>query len=200
MTMEKPLPKRKSIRLKDFNYNSRGAYFITICTNQRRKILSRIVGGDVLDAPFRDVLDAPFRDVLDAPSVKGDVLDAPPHIELLPHGKIADKYINQLNDFYNDIKIDKYVIMPNHIHLIIFVLDNGASRTSPPTKQHSSVSRFVSTFKRFCNRECGYNIWQRYYNDHVIRNQKDYENHLKYIYENPIRWHYDELYTGEGET
>ena len=127
--MEKPLPKRKSIRLRDFDYNSCGAYFITICTNQRRKILSRIVvGGDVLDAPSvkGDVLDAPSvkGDVLDAPSVKGDVLDALPHIELLPHGKIADKYINQLNDFYNDIKIDKYVIMPNHIHLIIFVLDN----------------------------------------------------------------------------
>ena len=71
----------------------------------------------------------------------------------------------------------------------------GASRTSPPTRQHSSVSRFVSTFKRFCNKEYGENIWQRHFNDHIIRDRQDYEEHVKYIYENPIRWHYDELYT-----
>jgi len=89
---------------------------------------------------------------------RGDVLDAP-HIELMQHGKIADKYICQMNKFYEDIVIDKYVIMPDHIHILLFVTENGASRTSPPTvKQHSRVSRFVSTFKRFCNKEYGNNI------------------------------------------
>ena len=55
----------------------------------------------------------------------------------------------------------------------------------------------MSTFKRFCNKEYGTNIWQRYFNDHIIRNREDYEEHIKYIYENPIRWYYDELYTEE---
>ena len=59
------------------------------------------------------------------------------------------------------------------------------------------MSRFVSTFKRFCNKEYGENIWQRHFNDHIIRNREDYEEHKKYIYENPMRWCYDELYTEE---
>ena len=165
------MPKRKPTRLRDFDYNSSGAYFITICTENRRQILSHIVGGDVLDAPKST--------------------------ELLLCGKLADKYINQLNDFYDNIKADKYVIMPNHIHIMLFVSEDGASRTSPPTRQHSVVSQFVSTFKRFCNKEYGCNIWQRHFNDHIIRNRKDYEEHLRYIYENPTRWYYDELYAEE---
>ncbi len=193
--MEKELPKRKPTRLKNFDYNSSGAYFLTICTENRQQILSRIVGGDVLDAPSGDVLDAPFGDVLDAPS--GDVLDAPFGVELLSYGEIANKYINQLNKVYDNIKVDRYVIMPNHIHIILFVFDDGASRTSPPTRQHSAVSRFVSTFKRFCNKECGKNIWQRHFHDHIIRDRHDYEEHLKYIHENPLRWQYDALYTEE---
>ena len=171
MDEEKELPQRKSTRLKNFDYSSAGTYFITICTQNRRQILSRIVGGDVLDAPK--------------------------NIELLPYGKIADKCINQLNDFYDDIKTDRYVIMPNHIHIMLLVLENGASRTSPPTKQHSKVSQFVSTFKRFCNKEYGENVWQRHFNDHIIRNREDYEEHIKYIYENPTHWYYDELYAEE---
>ena len=116
------LPKRKATRLAGFDYNTQGAYFITICTDNRRKILSQIVGVGVPDDPFR--------------------------VELSLYGKIADKYINQLNDFYDNIKVDSYVIMPNHIHIILFVLDNGTSRTSSPTRQHSTLSKFVSTFKR----------------------------------------------------
>ena len=169
--MENNLPKRKSIRLSDFDYSFAGVYFITICTDNRRQILSKIVGGDVLDAPCS--------------------------VELLSYGKIADKYIKQLNDFYDDIKVDQYVIMPNHIHMMLDVVDNGASRTSPPTRQHATVSRFVSTLKRFCNKEYGCNIWQRYFYDHVIRNQQDYEEHIKYICENPIYWHLDRLYAEE---
>ena len=171
MNKEKELPKRKHPRLDNYDYSSAGAYFITICTDQRRQILSHIVGVDVL----------------------GD----PQNVELLPHGMVADKYIKQMNGFYQNITVDQYVIMPNHIHLVLFVCEDGSPRTSTPTRQTTTVSHFVSTFKRFCNKEYGGNIWQRGFYDHVIRGRKDYEEIAKYIYENPVRWYYDELYTEE---
>ncbi len=165
--MERDNRRKESIRLPGFDYSSAGAYFLTICTENRKQVLSTIVGGDVLDAP---------------------------KVQLFPYGEIADKHIRQLDAFYDGIRVDGYVIMPNHIHILLIVFENGASKTSPPTRQHSAVSRFVSTFKRFCNKEYGHNLWQRYYNDHIIRNQEDYDKHLKYIQENPIRWQEDELY------
>ena len=118
----------------------------------------------------------------------------PKNVELSSYGKTVEKYINQLNDFYDNVAVDAYVIMPNHIHIMLFVFENGSPRTSTPTKQHSMVSQFVSTLKRFCNKECGVNIWQRYFHDHIIRNRQDYDKHIQYIYENPIRWDKDELY------
>ena len=169
MDKEKEFPKRKPTRLKEFDYNTTGAYFITLCTESRRQILSCIVGGDVLGAPK--------------------------NVELFPHGMIADKYLKQMNEFYENLTVDQYVIMPNHIHLILFVREDGSPRTSTPTKQTSSVSHFVSTFKRFCNKEFGGNIWQRGFHDHIIRSRDDYEEIAKYIHENPTRWCYDELYS-----
>ncbi len=173
------LKKRKVPRLQGFDYNNVGAYFITICTQNRQCILSRVVGTGVLDCP---------------------------KIELTPYGKIADKYIKQLNDFYDYLSVESYVIMPNHIHLLLFVKEkrtticNGQSGTPVPTnigRANSTFSQFISTFKRFCNKECGHNIWQTRANDHIIRNRDDYKEHLRYIYENPMRWYYDELYTEE---
>ncbi len=174
--MSNDLLSRKRTRLQGFDYNTTGAYFLTICTENRSKILSRVVGVDVLDDPLNNTLE----------NMK---------IDLLPYGAIADKYIKQLSNYYDNIKVEAYVIMPNHIHIMLLVLSDGSSRTSTPTRQHSTVSRFVSTFKRFCNKEYGENIWQRYFNDHIIRDREDYEKHLKYIAENPLRWHFDELYT-----
>ena len=84
--------------------------------------------------------------------------------------------------------------MPNHIHLLICVYDNGQSGTPVPTNQNSIVSRFVSTFKRFCNKEYGFNPWQRSFYDHIIRNREDYEQVSKYIFENPTNWETDEFY------
>ena len=71
--MEEKLPKRKNIRLKEYDYNGAGLYFLTICTNKRRKILSNIVGVGVPDDPC---------------------------VELTIYGRIVDKYINQLNNHY----------------------------------------------------------------------------------------------------
>ncbi len=176
------------MRLANANYNEAKEIFLTICTKERRCILSQVVGTGVLDGP---------------------------RIQLTKYGEIANKYIKQLNDFYDHISIERYVIMPNHIHLLVRVKERkdgpsgapapadeivwgcGPSGTPVPTIQNSTVSKFVSTFKRFCNKECGENIWQYRSYDHIIRDREDHEEHVKYIHENPIRWYHDELYADE---
>ena len=167
------LSNRKNIRIPNFDYGQNGAYFITICVKDRKPILSDIVEDEI------------------------------PNVKLTKFGEIADKYIKKLSDFYDHLSVESYVIMPNHIHILLFIrknihtLENGQSGTPVPTnveRANSICSQFVSTFKRFCNKEYGENIWQARFNDHIIRNREDYEEHLKYIYENPMCWCYDELY------
>ena len=168
--MEKELQKRKTIRLKGYDYDKRGIYFITICTKNRECILSRIIK-----------------------------IQNSASVELSEHGKIAEKYLKQMDEFYDDLAVLRYVIMPNHIHFLLYVKDmneaNGPSGTPVPTAQNSRVSKFISTFKRFCNKEIGQNIWQYRSYDHIIRDADDYETRERYIYENPTRWYYDELYS-----
>ena len=124
---------RRTVRLPGYDYSTPGAYFLTICTENKKCILSRIVGTGVLDGP---------------------------NTKLLPYGRIAEKYIRQLNDFYENICVESYVIMPNHIHILLRITGEGPSGRPVPTARNSTVSRFVSTFKRFCNKEYGKNIWQ----------------------------------------
>ena len=182
------LKNRKSTRLKNYDYSTTGAYFLTICTKHRKNILSKIyVGTDFHDCP---------------------------KIELSKFGNVADKYINQLNKFYDNISLDNYVIMPNHIHLLISINNDGQSRTPVPTNTkmpsvttnsertptsinqniNSIIASFVSTFKRFCNKEFNINIWQNRYYDHIIRCEEDYNEIWKYIDNNPFNWQEDELY------
>ena len=175
---------RKATRLPGYDYSEAGAYFLTICTQDHRCILSYIVGTGVPDGPNHIT------------SVGTGVPDGP-QIRLTTYGKIADKYIRQISEFYDYLSVADYVIMPNHIHILLRVYEQteGPSGRPVPTAQNSIVSRFVSTFKRFCNKEYGKNIWQPRSYDHIIRDQKDFDRHLKYIYENPFGWQKDELYT-----
>ena len=130
-------------------------------------------------------------------------LDDPltPQIQLTEIGKIIEKHLLSSENI-SGVKIDQYVIMPDHIHAIIFLYPgeyaprkDGSSRAPTPTNE--MLPHIVSTFKRFCNKEIGNNIFQRGYIEHIIRDRGDYEARAKYIYENPIRWHYDELYAEE---
>lgn len=89
MTELNSVPKRKRNRLLGYDYSLPSTYFLTICTKDRKEILSKItVGTGVLDCP---------------------------KIELSKFGVIADEQINKMNEFYNDILVEKYVIVPNHI-------------------------------------------------------------------------------------
>ena len=60
-----------------------------------------------------------------------------------------------------------------------------------------TISKVVQQLKGYVSKEAGIVLWQKSFFDHVIRNQKDYEAHLRYMYENPIRWCSDELYVEE---
>ncbi len=162
------LPKRKPTRLKEYDYSSPGAYFVTICTKGRKCLLSKInVGDSVLDVPQN---------------------------QLTKYGKISEKHICQMDKFYDHISVDKYVIMPNHIHLLLSIKDSeiGTSRTPSPT--NSVLSKFVSTFKRFCNKEYKENIWQRSFHDHITRDEKDYQKIWEYIDTNIVCWEKDCFY------
>ena len=189
MDKEKDLPKRKDLRLKHYDYSSAGAYFVTICTKDRKRILSNIIKPSV----GVGALDDPLNGFLNEPQI--------PQIQLTEIGKVTEKYLLSSENIPG-VKIDRYVIMPDHIHVIIFLYPDkytsrkdGSSRAPTPT--NDMLPHIVSTFKRFCNREIGNNIFQRGYMEHIVRDREDYEIRAKYIYENPIRWYYDKLHSEE---
>ena len=87
--------------------------------------------------------------------------------------------------------VDKYVVMPNHIHMIVRLSDrDGAMRTSPPTR----LPAIVRYFKRKVTHMTGVNIWQRSYHDHIIRGEEDYLRIWEYIDTNPAKWREDCYY------
>lgn len=153
---------RRPTRLSCYDYSQNGLYFLTICTKHRQKILCDIIVGD---------------GVLDVPETK-----------LTQTGKIVEKYIHSINNV-DKLSVEKYVIMPDHIHLILYIDDIdpiGTSRTPSPI--NSRIPKTISGFKRLCNKEIGKNIWQRSFHDHIIRDEKDYAARWDYIENNPALW------------
>lgn len=89
--------------------------------------------------------------------------------------------------------VEKFVIMPNHIHMLLLVNNLvGMSRAPSPTNE--KIPHFVSTLKRLCNKEIGQNIFQRSYHDHIIRNENDYRKVYAYIESNPSKWTEDKYH------
>ncbi len=200
------LPERKRTRLKYYDYSRGGAYFLTICTKDRKPILSEIIVGD-------GAHDVPKNVGFDRSDISSSVGDGAhdgnpktrtarfgnpydvPYIKLTAIGKIVEKYILSTNKI-KDVSVDQYIIMPDHIHMILRVekpdeiyyitKENGTSKAPSPT--NDIIPHVVSTFKRFCNAEIGENIFERSYADHIIRDGDDYQKHLCYMRDNPIRW------------
>lgn len=159
------LPKRKNMRLPGYDYSEAGGYFITICTNNRTCIFSRVHGGSEQKRA---------------------------RLELTGLGLIVQDVLNELAEKYG-VKISACAIMPNHIHLILMM--NGSGVTA---------GRFVGAFKsvvsnrwqKICDSRgiAMGKLWQRDFYDHILRNEANYLEKLKYIDENPDKWQQDELF------
>lgn len=163
---KEPFPKRKPTHMKSFDYSENHRYFITICSDGKRKIFSDISVGEGL---------------------------APPVIHLSAIGKIIEEQLLALSTRYPEIEIENHVIMPNHLHMILRLENTGGASPSPTT--HDIICTLKSLVTRSC-RQIGYrgNIWQRSYYEHIIRNEDDYKNTWIYIDNNPARWSEDEYY------
>ena len=151
--MQENLPKRKNIRLKNYDYSKAGMYFITICIKDRIELLGQI--------KFEKY-----------------------YLELSKEGKIVDEAINELKQAYSNIEIDEYIIMPNHIHLMIVI----------HKKNKITISRIIQQFKWGVTRKIGSSIWQKLFYEHIIRNEKEYLKIKEYIKNNAINWKNDKYF------
>ena len=160
------LPKRKQIRLREYDYSAPGAYFVTICTHDRRCILSSIAVGAAISRPA--------------------------DVHLSNCGEIVALAIRNIPTAYSNVSIDHYVIMPNHVHMILRIHGDESGRIlSAPT-----VSTVVGQMKRWASRQAGFGLWQKSYHEHVIRNEDDYRQIREYIDTNPAKWAEDRYYRG----
>lgn len=165
-------PVRKNNRLEQFDYSSEGAYFITICTQNKACILSHI----------------------------HNVGDGFPVPQLTQIGCCVQNQIQQINVKYPSVFVDKYVIMPNHIHLLIYLTDTKSIGTGNQSKS-PTIGNVVGWLKYSITKQVNMNIgaekekiFQRSYHDHIIRNEKSYKMIAEYIERNPLVWESDCFY------
>ncbi|MFO0793399.1 MAG: transposase [Candidatus Brocadiaceae bacterium] len=164
MTYDPDKHHRRSIRLKGYDYSRAGAYYVTICTQDRKCFLGNV----------------------------GDEI-----VELSPIGKIVDGFWLEIPKHFQNVRLDAFVVMPNHIHGIIFIDDNCRGGVTPPLRR-PTLGQIVAYYKyqtsKIINQmhnTIGMSVWQRNYYEHVIRDENELNKIRQYIINNPLQWEFD---------
>lgn len=106
------------------------------------------------------------------------------NIELSRKGLIVQYNISKMEQLYNNIIIDEYVIMPNHIHLLVWIR----------YKQNVTLSKIIKHFKTNISKDIGLSIWQKSFYEHIIRTNNEYLRIKEYIRNNIINWAKDKYF------
>ena len=159
--------KRKPNRLKNYDYSQPNAYFITICTKNKEMLFWEYVGASIARTE---------------------------KVCLSSYGRIVEEAISNIQTIYPAISVDNYVIMPNHIHLLLQIHtdDNGRAMLAP------TISKVIQQMKGYVTKKIGASIWQKLFHDHVIRDDAGYLKIWNYIEGNPSKWEEDCFYVKEG--
>jgi len=156
-----------SPRLPGWDYGSHGLYFVTICTKDRIPYFGEIIQSSNEDRVF----------------LKHSYI-----------GLIAEKYWLQLPDFYTYVKLDCFVLMPDHLHAILFIdkpdkISWEMNKFGVQKDNLAAILRgYKASVKKYANENDIEFAWQPRYYDRVIRDQREYENIRQYIYDNPDNW------------
>lgn len=155
-------PKRKQNRLPEFDYSQPNPYFITVCTDKKRCILGYVVGASSARSAY---------------------------VELSNFGKAVEAAILSIPKHYATVEVEKFVVMPNHLHLLLWIKD--CSEKAP------TVSHVIQQMKGAVTKQLGESIWKKSFHDHVIRGEADYREIWEYIENNPhnpLKWTLDRYY------
>jgi REP element-mobilizing transposase RayT len=138
-------------------------------------------------------------------------------MQLNKYGLIATNTWNELHQYYDNIQLDEFIVMPNHIHGIVIINDVGATLAVARKYLHIqknragvnpvptlAVGNIVGAYKSMVAKQCleiyknehqqmG-KLWQRGYYDHIIRDNESFQNIINYIKNNPMNWGKDKLY------
>jgi putative transposase len=116
---------------------------------------------------------------------------------------VAEEWMKSA-DIRNEIELEAFVVMPNHVHGIIVIDGRGTARRAPTCERFGqptvgSIPTIVRAFKSACTKQInelrgtpGAKLWQRNYYEHVIRDEDDLNRIRQYILDNPARWAKDE--------
>ena len=159
------LRQRKQIRLQNHDYSRAGYYFVTICVKDRWPILCR-----------------------DAQCLPGSS-----RLPLSEQGVLVENGIRQIPRRYSGVWVDRYVIMPNHIHMILVLAEEDGRTMNTPVHK-ASVSIAVRMLKEYVTKTLTYSIWQKSFHDHIIRDEAEYLRICEYIETNPAKWQEDIYY------
>lgn len=158
---------RKHPRCSSFDYSNSGAYFITICTTDKKQLFSYI-------------------------EKQPDQL---PTIKLKPCGEILQQQLLLLEDRYPHVKIARYVIMPEHIHILLH-LKSKTAEEQDANLSRADLNSVICTFKSLTVRMIKKqfpeieSVFQTSFFEHIIRNPNDYRETEYYIVNNPVRRYY----------
>ena len=148
--------KRKSIRLHGFDYSQAGAYFVTICSYEKKCIFGNIVDNQTT---------------------------------LSKTGVFVESFWKQLPNIFSFVSLDNWVIMPNHLHGIVWLGETNHEK--------QNLSDVVCWFKSRSTLRCIKNfktkpkLWQRGFYEHIVRDEKDLLRIRQYINDNPVQWAVD---------
>lgn len=155
------LPQRKMNRLKGYDYSQSGAYFVTVCTQDRQQIFET-------------------EDV-------GNGLCAVPCVQ----NQIVHKWIGETENKFRNIQFEKYVIMPDHLHFIIRITERHAGRSLQDVMRFfktMTTNEYIRNVREGAVLPFKQKLWQKSYYDHIIRSEQDYDEIWEYIENNPKRW------------
>lgn len=164
ITME--LPKRKHNRLQHYDYSQNGAYFVTICTKHKQNLFWSV----------------------------GATIGRQKTPPLSQCGNYVDGGIKNISRFYSSVFVEKYTIMPNHLHMIILLQSDCYCGKSGRPVVAPTVSQVIQQFKGAVTKQIGYSVWQRSYHDRIIRGENEYQKIWEYIHTNPHKWQQDCFY------
>ena len=159
-------PQRKNIRLQDYDYSRDGLYFVTACVKQKQSLLWTV----------------------------GARIARPSILPLSEIGTIVETAIQKIDTVYGNVHVDKHVVMPNHIHMILVLSDSAIPVEGGRAMRAPTVSRVVNQMKGYVTKQVGFSIWQKLFYDRVIRSEDEYRKIWEYIDTNPLKWTEDCYY------